>query len=84
MELDNNNITNELNMETNSEVHERARNKAFSKIVMLELDISQLKEDLMTQNTGCISMEDLTMVYLGTRKELKTWNYIATLIEKDE
>ena len=84
MEVDNNDITNELNMETNNEVRERARNKVFAKIAMLNLDISQLKDDLMTQNTGCISMEQLTEVYIGTKKELKTWDYIATLIEKDE
>ena len=57
MEVDNNDITNELNMETNNEVRERARNKVFAKIAMLNLDISQLKDDLETQNTGCISME---------------------------
>ena len=84
MEVDNNDITNELNMETTNEVRERARNKVFAKIAMLNLDISQLKDDLETQNTGCISMEELAMVYIGTKKELKTWMFISTLIEKDE
>lgn len=66
------------------DVRERARNKAFAKIARLYLDVQQLKNDLEKQDSGIISMEDLATVYISTKRELKTWNYIATVIEKDE
>jgi len=65
-------------------IRERARCKAFAKIAKLRLDIRLIKDDLEKQDSGIISMEDLATVYISTKRELKTWNYIATLIEKDE
>jgi len=80
-----NNITDELEegMLLDNALHDRAYNKVFAKIAMLNIEVDQLREDLKTQNTGCISMEDLTMVYIGTRKELKTWMYIALKLEQN-
>ena len=67
----------------NSAIHDRAADKAFAKIAMLIIEKNQLHEDLRTGNTGGITMEELEILYNGTKTELKVWNYIAELIEKN-
>ena len=64
-------------------IKERASNKAFAKISNLHMDIKELVNDIKEKRTGGISMEQLELVLDGTRLELDTWKYIATLIEKN-
>ena len=64
-------------------IKERASNKAFAKISNLHMDIKDLVNDIKEKRTGGISMEQLELVLDGTRLELDTWKYIATLIEKN-
>ena len=82
--VDNNDITNELNMITRQEIVERASDKAFSKLVMLDIELSRYKDDLLSGNYGGITRREVKLIIEGTKKEITTWNYIATLIEKDE
>jgi|TARA_B110000503_G_scaffold130554_1_gene204085 hypothetical protein len=83
--VDNNDITNELNIMTRQEVRDRASDKAFAKIEMLSFQIRRDAVDLdCGYYGGDISREQFILITEGNKTELKTWNYIATLIEKDE
>jgi hypothetical protein len=84
MSVDNNDITNELNMEILQEAKERASTKAFARLSMLDIDLAEFKNDLKSGNYGGITREEVVLMVTGTEKEIRTWNYIATLIEKDE
>tara|TARA_B110000858_G_C17647895_1_gene401267 strand:- start:582 stop:836 length:255 start_codon:yes stop_codon:yes gene_type:complete len=83
--VDNNDITNELNIMTRQEIRDRASDKAFAKIEMLGFVIQTDERDLAIGSYGGdISREQFILIAEGNKTELKTWNYIATLIEKDE
>tara|TARA_R110002049_G_scaffold308474_2_gene512623 strand:+ start:820 stop:1074 length:255 start_codon:yes stop_codon:yes gene_type:complete len=83
--VDNNDITNELNIMTRQEIRDRASDKAFAKIEMLSFQIRRDAVDLdCGYYGGDISREQFILITEGNKTELKTWNYIATLIEKDE
>ena len=83
--VDNNDITNELNIMTRQEIRDRASDKAFAKIEMLDFLI-QIDESNLASGSygGDISRAQFILIADGNKTELKTWNYIATLIEKDE
>jgi len=83
--VDNNDITNELNIMTRQEIKDRASDKAFAKIEMLGFQIRRDAVDLECGHYGGdISRAQFILIAEGNKTELKTWNYIATLIEKDE
>ena len=84
MSTDNNDVTNELNIDMSYAIHERAHDKAFAKIVMLELDVAGLRRDLINENYGPITRDEVVLLLNGTKKELLTWIYITTLIEKND
>ncbi len=65
-------------------IRQRASNKAFSKIITLERDISKLKLDIRTGGDGRIGVDLLQKCLSSTEKELQTWQYIAKLIETNE
>jgi len=65
------------------EIKERAHNKAFAKITTLSFEKNDILNDIKNDNTGVVPMETLEKVYESCKKELKVWNYIASLIEKD-
>ena len=69
-------------MEDNA-IHQRAVDKAFAKISMLIIEKNQIHDDLRRGNTNGITMEELQLLYNGTKTELAVWNYIAELIEKN-
>jgi hypothetical protein len=64
-------------------IHNLAFDKAFARISYLQMDILKLRQDIISKNTGGITMQELTDVYVGTKKELKVWEYIAETIEKN-
>ena len=84
MTLDNNDITNELNMDTYQEAKERASNKIYARLSMLDIDLAEFKRDLKSGCYGGITREEVILMITGTEKEILTWNYISSLIEKDE
>ena len=68
----------------NSNIRKRASDKAFSKIITLERDISSLKLDIKSGGDGRIGVDLLQKCLSSTEKELQTWQYIAKLIETNE
>lgn len=65
------------------EIKERAHDKAFAKITMLGIEKSDLLDDIKNNNTGIVPIETLEIMLESCKKELRVWNYIASLIEKD-
>ena len=68
----------------NSDIRQRAHNKAFSKMITLERDISSLKLDIKSGGDGRLGVDLLQTCLSSTEKELQTWQYIAKLIETNE
>jgi hypothetical protein len=72
-------------MMTKQDIHNRASDKAFAKISMLNF---QIRRDVVDLECGFyggdISREEFVLVAEGNKKELKVWQYIAELIEKNE
>jgi hypothetical protein len=66
-----------------SAIHNQAIDKAFAKITILGFDITALKNDIRTGNTGGVTKDELIQVLNGTKKELTIWQYIAESIEKN-
>lgn len=70
---------------TKQDIHNRASDKAFAKMSMLTFEITDNKTSLMTGNYGGdITEEEMRMILDSNKVELKVWNYIAELIEKNE
>ena len=67
---------------TNTELQSRASDKAFAKLAILQIEASQLKQDINMGNTGGVTIDELVLMYKGTLKEIEVWNFIAELIEK--
>jgi hypothetical protein len=68
---------------TQSQIEDRARNKAFSQVTQLQLNIRRTKENIKLRNIGNITVEQLEMILKSEQRELKTWQYISELIEKN-
>ena len=66
----------------NNDIQNRAHNKAFSKIIDLKRDISQLNEDIRKGGDGRLSLDALKNCVRSTRTDLQVWQFIANLIEK--
>lgn len=64
------------------DIRGRAHNKAFSKILTLERDISDLNEDIKAGGDGRIPLDTLKYCVQSTRLDLQVWQFILTLIEK--
>ena len=70
---------------TKQDIHNRASDKAFAKLSMLTFEITDNKTSLITGNYGGdITEEEMRMILDSNKVELKVWNYIAELIEKNE
>jgi hypothetical protein len=65
----------------NKELQERASNKAFAKITMLNFDIDKLKSDIKNEMYGGLDREQMNLLYTATLCEREVWNYIAKTIE---
>lgn len=66
---------------SNAELQERASNKAFAKIAMLNFDIDKLKSDINNRLYGNLDHEQMALLYAGTLREREVWKYIAKIIE---
>jgi len=67
---------------TLADIKNRASDKAFAKVTILNLDIETYKRDLKNGNIGGITYEEAENVLEGYKKELQVWSYITELIEK--
>ena len=65
-------------------VHQSASDKAFAKITMLLIDIEQNKEDIRSHNYGGLTLDEMNILIMSNKRELKVWQYIAKLIETNE
>ena len=66
------------------QIKERARHKAFAKIHFLNLENKTYKRDIKAGGSGRLSVDLLKACLRSNENELKTWQYIAKLIETDE
>jgi len=66
---------------SSAELQERASNKAFAKITMLNFDIDKLKSDIDKKLYGGLDREQMILLYTSTLREREVWNYIAKTIE---
>ncbi len=67
---------------TLADIKNRASNKAFAKVTILDLDIEEQRRNLKNGTYGGITYEEARQVLKGYKKELQVWNYITELIEK--
>tara|TARA_R110000803_G_scaffold60906_4_gene120471 strand:- start:306 stop:539 length:234 start_codon:yes stop_codon:yes gene_type:complete len=65
------------------DIKERATSKAFAKIAMLAIEISDNKMDIVTGDYGPINYEQMILILESNKIELKVWEYITELIEKE-
>ena len=56
--------------------------KLLLKLTILKLDIEDYKRSLINGTYGGITYEEAEQVLEGYKTELKVWNYITELIEK--
>jgi hypothetical protein len=68
---------------SSAELQERASNKAFAKITMLNFDIDKLKSDIKNEMYGGLDREQMNLLYTATLREREVWNHIAETIEKN-
>ena len=64
--------------------HERALDKAYSRIEMLKIKVRDAIHNIETDSTGAITKEEWQLLKTGYDLDLKTWNYITNLIEANE
>jgi hypothetical protein len=64
------------------DIKNRARDKAFSKINSLNIEVRDLQTDLRL-GQSLVEDEHLESMIKTSKRELKLWEYIAELIEKD-
>lgn len=62
---------------------EKASDKAFSKMKVLEFQIESLKKEVKQGGSAGITLEQLEGLVEHHESEFKTWSYIFYLIEKD-
>ena len=65
------------------DIIERAYHKSFAKICMLEIELKDLRHDLLHGAYGPINRSEVELLVEGAKQELKTWIYISTLISKE-
>jgi hypothetical protein len=64
-------------------IHQKASDRAFAKLTMLLLEKERIEQDLRKRNTGGLTLEEFKSLHKGHLQEIKIWNYIASLIEKN-
>ena len=68
---------------TELQTKNRAHDKAFANIHACNLDIRRLKEEIRADITPFITVEQNESILESSKQELKTWNYLAKLVELD-
>lgn len=71
-------------MQTSVNIQERASNKAFAKILSIESKQINLKKDLANGRYGGVTKEEIQLQISCNNTELKVWDYIAALVEKND
>ncbi len=68
---------------TEDQIKERASDKAFANIQMCKIDLDRLTKEIEQGLYGGVTEEQMYMMLSSQGKELRVWNYIAFLIEKN-
>ena len=67
-----------------TELQSRLRDKAFSKMHSLNIEIRDLENDIrFSSQENLFSTDTLKVMLEGVKRELVLWDYIAELVEKD-
>ena len=61
----------------------QAHDKAFANMHQLSIEMATTRLKIESNLSDPLSMEQLELLLEGQTREFDTWNYIATLIEKD-
>lgn len=64
------------------ELEDRARNKAFAKIVTIEMSIEKLEIDINDGNDFLVSIETQEKMLKSEKIDLDVWYFILGLVKK--
>lgn len=73
-----------INDMKHDEIHSRAHNKVWSRVMSAQNEIWRNREDLKYKRYGSLEKEDVEMILKGNLIDQKVWSYILTLIEKND
>jgi hypothetical protein len=69
---------------TQQELHNRAFDKAYSKLMHADIEIVKLRQDIERRSFGSLSESQVESMLNSTRIDQKVWRYISELIEKND
>jgi hypothetical protein len=69
---------------TQQELHNRAFDKAYSKLMHADIEIIKLRQDIERRSFGSLSESQVESMLNSTRIDQKVWRYISELIEKND
>ena len=69
---------------TQQELHNRAFDKAYSKLMHVDIEIVKLRQDIERRSFGSLSESQVESMLNSTRIDQKVWRYISELIEKND
>jgi hypothetical protein len=69
---------------TQQELHNRAFDKAYSKLMHADIEIVKLRQDIERRSFGSLSESQVESMLSSTRIDQKVWRYISELIEKND
>ncbi len=73
-----------INDMSEQEIHTRAHNKVWSRVMSAQNEIWRVKKEIQNKNYGALEPEDLDLILRGNLIDQKVWSYILTLIEKND
>ena len=73
-----------INDMTKQQIHERAHQKIWSKIMNCNISIVSCKNDIKNRSFGSVNQETVEMMLESNERDQKVWSYILTLIEKND
>jgi hypothetical protein len=69
---------------TQQELHNRAFDKAYSRLMHADIEIVKLRQDIERRSFGSLSESQVEGMLNSTRIDQKVWRYISELIEKND
>ena len=69
---------------TQQELHNRAFDKAYSRLMHADIEIVKLQQDIKRRSFGSLSESQVEGMLNSTRIDQKVWRYISELIEKND
>jgi len=69
---------------TQQELHNRAFDKAYSKLMHADIEIVKLRQDIERRSFGSLSESQVESMLNSMRIDQKVWQYISELIEKND